>query len=438
MWPVLRKTLSYLALAAGLLSAGCSDAPPPDEAAADGGPVDLGLADVMRHDSGPGPGPSDAGPFMDASPTDAASADGGTVTDSGPADVGAPKPDAGPPDAMVPDTGPTPYCTNPADCDDNSACTLDSCVDGVCVHESSTECTWPAERTRDATNLTSVGGSAINNAFSSDLSGALWNPVHRTLWLCRNNGPSAVWALEEDGAGGYRFATRGGQPAEWTDFGDAEAVAQADFNDDNTVYVLSEREGAIVEYDLSVGGTKVQRNHWDLSAQLTGSGAEGMTFVPDTFLAAQGFVDGSGTPYTSTSGMNGLMFVGHQARGQVFAYDLDRSTGAHIFVGVYETGAAETAGLEFDRSTGQLFLWHDADFDQLEVTHLSSTPTATGRKLDTLVTYEGPTPLSFMSTNIEGVAIKPIEDCSAGRRDLFLTIDGGRVWSLFLYLNFPC
>lgn len=427
---MLPKIFGCLGLVTCLIGAGCSDTPSLVEPE----PSDAGLLDAMTPDA----------MTPDARPTDSGRSDGeildvdggepedATTTDTGPADTG--PTDSGGHD----DAGPQPYCTGASQCDDNSACTTDRCTDGVCVHESSTDCPWPAERTRDATNLTSVGGSALNNAFDSDLSGALWNPVHRTLWLCRNNGPSAVWALQEDGAGSYRFGQRAGQPAEWTDFGDAEAVAQADFNDNDTLYVLSEREGAIVEYDLSLGGIKVERNLWDLSAQLTGSGAEGMTFVPDTFLAAQGFVDEAGMPYTSTLGMNGLMFVGHQNGGQVFVYDLDRMTGSHFFVGAYETGAGETAGLEFDRSTGQLILWHDADFDQLEVTQLSSTPTATGRKLDTLVNYEGPAPISFMSTNIEGVAVKPIEDCTGGRRDLFLTIDGGRVWSLFVYFNFPC
>jgi len=410
-----------LALAAlGLLvtlAPGCGDDDSPP------GPTDSGAADSAIGDGTVPPGDS-AVPPEDS----AVSTDGGDAGDSAtPADAGV---DTG--------TGVGAYCTADSGCDDGSSCTTDTCTDGVCIHSASGDCPWPAESTNDATNLTSVGGSSLSSEFDSDLSGALWNPVHRTLWLCRNNGPSAVWAVVEDGAGGYRIDTRGGSSAAWEGFGDAEGVAQADFDDDGTLYVVSESPAAITEYDLSVGGTKTVVNQWILRAEIAGSGSEGLTFVPDEFLSAQGFVDASGTPYVSAGGMGGLFFVGHQDAGHLYVFDLNRTTEGYVFVGEYQTGADETAGLEFDRSTGQLFIWHDASNDQIEVVRLSSTMTAGGRKMDTIVTYDGPELITFMSDNIEGIAVKPIEDCSAGRRDLFLTIDGGRIWSLFLYSDFPC
>ncbi|RLB55830.1 MAG: hypothetical protein DRJ42_05080 [Deltaproteobacteria bacterium] len=180
-------------------------------------------------------------------------------------------------------------------------------------------------------------------------------------------------------------------------------------------------------------------NQWILRAEIAGSGSEGLTFVPDEFLSAQGFVDASGTPYVSAGGMGGLFFVGHQSAGQLYVFDMNRTTGGYTFVGEYQTGGDETAGLEFDRSTGQLFIWHDSSIDQIEVVRLSSTVAAGGRRMDTIVTYDGPELITLMSNNIEGIAVKPIEDCTAaGKRDLFLTIDGGRIWSLFLYSDFPC
>lgn|GEM_PF-1667048 len=399
-------------------TSGCGDDGSPP------GPTDSGAADSAAGDGTVPPGDSTVPPGDSGMPRD-----GGTTED------GATPVDAGP------DTG-TPmgaYCTDDSGCDDGSSCTTDTCTDGVCIHSASGDCPWPAESTSDATNLTSVGGSTFDNEFDSDLSGALWNPVHRTLWLCRNNGPSAVWAVVEDGAGGYRIDTRGGSAAAWEDFADAEGVAQADFDDDGTLYVVSESPAAITEYDLSVGGTKTIVNQWILRAEIAGSGSEGLTFVPDEFLSAQGFVDASGTPYVSAGGMGGLFFVGHQSAGQLYVFDMNRTTGGYTFVGEYQTGGDETAGLEFDRSTGQLFIWHDSSIDQIEVVRLSSTVAAGGRRMDTIVTYDGPELITLMSNNIEGIAVKPIEDCTAaGKRDLFLTIDGGRIWSLFLYSDFPC
>lgn len=393
----------------------------PSDVPADSAPADAG-EDVLED------APADAIGATDVSDT-AAAEDGSIDADS--AEIGA--------DVSTDiDDGPPPYCVDASGCNDGSACTTDSCVDGVCVHSASRVCSWPAESTAEAANLTEIGGLPFFGEFESDLSGAVWNPVSRELWLCRNNGPSMVWALVEDGTGSYRIATHGGQPAAWEEFGDAEAVAQADFGDANTVFVLSEGGGTVIEVDLSIGDSAVELNRWGLSAELGGTGAEGMTFVPDRFLAEQGFVDGAGTPYVSVNGMEGLMFIGHQNGGELFAYDLNRATGEHVFVGRYATAAAESAGLEFDRSTGQLFIWHDDDFDQLEVAWLSSTETDTGRRMDTIAVYDAPTPIPFASTNIEGIAIKPIDDCRGGARDFFMTIDGGRIWSFFLFADFPC
>ena len=158
--------------------------------------------------------------------------------------------------------------------------------------------------------------------------------------------------------------------------------------------------------------------------------------MPDSFLSDQGFVDGQGQPYTSTQGMGGLMFVGVQGGGNLFVFDLNRETGEAVFVGEYQTGANETAGLEFDRSTGKLFIWHDSDIDSLEVTRLSST----GGVMDEMMTFAGlGSPLlGNASTNYEGIAIRPIEDCTDGGRDSFMTIDGGRIWALLQFQLFPC
>ena len=52
----------------------------------------------------------------------------------------------------------------------------------------SAEDPWPAEPIGDSVNLTPIEGPEPND-FWEDLSGAAWNPLSRTLWLCRN-GPS--------------------------------------------------------------------------------------------------------------------------------------------------------------------------------------------------------------------------------------------------------
>ncbi len=296
---------------------------------------------------------------------------------------------------------------------------------------------WPAEPVASATNLTAVEGPEPND-FHSDMSGAVWNPTTRRLWVCRN-GPGAsaskFWALVEDGAGGFQVDTRDGLRGEWTGFGDLEGIAQADFGE-LTVYLLIEGEESVKEYDVSTYGTAILRNVWNLRSYLPlngGSGAEAITFVPDAALAAGGFVDQYGQPYTSRNGMGGLMFVGHQTGGHVYVFDLNRAAGTFDYVGEYATGFSETAGAEFDRSTGYLYLWHDDYHDILEKLALSSQPVSgqSYRRLDTVQVFDGPD-----HRNNEGIAVAAIGDCVNGQRSFFMTVDDGGASSLMWYRQF--
>jgi hypothetical protein len=333
------------------------------------------------------------------------------------------------------------YCADALDCDDGLACTGHDCVDNVCVTTSLSECAWPAESVDQAQNITDIEGPIWDNDMYRDLSGAVWNPVARTLWLCRNNGPSKIWAVVEDGSGGYEIDSKNGNRGEWEEFGDAEGLTLADLAEPETLYVLAEGEEHIREYDLSTYGTAVLMNDWNVQSYTPvsgGSGAEGLTFVPDVFLAAQGFVDAGGVSYQSTLGMGGLMLVGHQNGGGIFVFDLDRVNGNLVFVGEYETAASETAGLEFDRSTGLLYILHGAGMNTVEVARLSSQPSGSVRRLDTLRIHTGPGTHALGSGNYEGIAITPITDCANDLRRLFLTVDGGNAWSLFVFNDFPC
>ncbi len=296
---------------------------------------------------------------------------------------------------------------------------------------------WPAEAVAAAANWTPVEGPEPND-FHLDLSGLAWNPLSRRLWVVRN-GPGAdnskLWALREDGAGGWVVDEQDGRRGEWSGFGDLEDVTLADYAE-HAVFVIVEGEERIREYDVSVYGVRTLRNDWNTRPFLPlngGSGAEGITFVPDEFLDAQGFVDAGGNPYRSRRGMGGLMFVGHQNGGAVFVFDLDRRDGTFDFVGEYRTAYAETAALAFDRSLGVLYAWHDDGFDTLEKCRLSSQPVAgqSWRRLDTIRVYTGPD-----HANNEGIAPFPVEECRDGHRPFFMAVDDGGPGSLFEYRQF--
>ena len=309
---------------------------------------------------------------------------------------------------------------------------------------------WPAESWASATNLTPVAGPGAND-FQVDLSGAFWNPVSRRLWLCRN-GPTAatskVWCLREDGLGGFLVDTKpgAGSPnagrAEWTGFGDAEAITQADLSTD-TVFVMAEGEEVIRQYTLAVGGVVSLVRQFNTAPHLPvsgGQGSEGLAFVPDGHLINAGFVGASGTPVVSQRGMGGLFLVGHQNGGRVYAFDLSATSSAFTFVGSFLTATTELKDLFFDRTIGRLYLLHGNK--TVEVATLASTPVGAASADRRLVSVQQYTTIPGMpgGANPEGLAITSTDDGAglAGRsRSLFLTIDDGGATSLVQFKQFP-
>jgi hypothetical protein len=300
---------------------------------------------------------------------------------------------------------------------------------------------WPAEPWSEAINLTVIPGLGASE-MHEDMSGAFWNPVTRRLLICRNgpsNTTSKLWALRQETAETWVLDMPGGQRAEWSGFGDFEALTQANLSE-AVVFALVEGAEVIRRYSIATPGVPLLQRTWNVQPHLpfvTGLGAEGLAFVPDAYLRAGGFVDGSGLPVASTRGMGGLMLVGHQNGGRVYAFDLDPNNNAFTFVGSYLTGATETAELFLDRSSGHLLVLHGDVFNTIEEVSLVSDPTPSGRRLRTIRTYAPPTGMTD-GTNLEGLAVLGAEDCIAGRRGLFYVVDDGGADSLRWFRQWPC
>ena len=255
---------------------------------------------------------------------------------------------------------------------------------------------WPAESNTNALILTNIDPVLNDN----NMSGAFWNPSTRTLWIANNYG--RFYAIVEDGAGSFQIATNvSGTKAQWLPGGDVEAICQADLMED-VVYVLDEN-GWIREYDVSDYGVIQENRNWDIRAycpEVSGAGPEGITFVPDDWLIRERFRNSNGQLYHSTNGMNGLMFIGIQSGGYIHVFDLHPSNTTFEHIGRYETERSETAGLEFERETGKLYVWHNTGANYLEIVELNSYTNGSERKLKTLLEYTGP-----RSGNLEGFAI---------------------------------
>lgn len=261
---------------------------------------------------------------------------------------------------------------------------------------------WPGEAWTESTILT-----ALDDDFQNNLSGVHWNPYARTLWLTLN-GPAKVWALKEGSDGHFVIDYKKGVRGEMNVSGDIEGITQVDYTQQQ-VFVLDESDETINQYDVSDYKQAKLLNQWDLGKHLPsyfGSGPEGIAFVPDIFLSKQNFQDQSGQPYTSQYGMGGLMFVAHQNGGHIYAFDLDPKGHIYRFVGKYTSARDESSGLEFDRSSGLLFIWHNTDGNSLELTTLASSEVEEGeRKLNQIKEYSGP-----KGGNLEGFALTPAKE----------------------------
>jgi hypothetical protein len=221
-----------------------------------------------------------------------------------------------------------------------------------------------------------------------------------------------------------------------------------DFSADE-LYTLSETQGRLARVTglndsaivAQVWNFNEQNNGYALPPETpTGDGAEGVTFVPDAWLHASGFRYPDGSTFLgSTRGMHGLIFVAHQVAGRVFVFDVNPDVSEDfINHGSFLTSSTESCGLAFDRSVGQLYIWHNPtdSKNSLEVSRLTSN--AAVGVLDRYEVQDSRTPIG----NFEDIAIVPWDACGSLAsgpqcRTLFLVQDGGTP-NLVAYQGYIC
>jgi hypothetical protein len=292
---------------------------------------------------------------------------------------------------------------------------------------------WPGESSSSAEDLTS-----LDSDFQEDLSGGHYNTQEEILFVVRNGGEGgpAFWALRRT-SGTWAIDEKDSKIGKWKISGDSEDITQANHSS-SSVFVLDEN-GLIREYSIATygnGGSVSPVRSWDLTSSLStcpqDDGPEGITFVPNSFLASRGFLDGSGLPYPSSRfGNEGLFFLGCQGNGHVYVFDLHPTNSSHIFVGHYVTGQSDTSALDFDRSTGTLFLWHNTGSNYLQlVTNLETLPTTPYRSFQVCYEYT-----SAQSGNVEGFTVAELASELTPWAWL-ITDDAGSSGALMFYDSF--
>lgn len=246
------------------------------------------------------------------------------------------------------------------------------------------------------------------------------------LWAVKN-GPGTLHRLVRNGTGWSPDSAGGwaaGKKLHYRDGGgdpDAEGVVVTP----DGLFAATERDNdedgsllKVLRYDTgSTADSLDAAAEWDLTADLPAvddnGGFEGITWIPDSFLTANGFRDEhTKAPYdpaTYAGHGTGLYFLGLEDEGRVYAYALDRSGGGFTRVAAFSSGFPKVMELEFDPATGTL--WSVCDDT---CSGKSATLKITGGKFTVSATYARPAKMS--NYNNEGFAIAPAETCSAGRR----------------------
>lgn len=284
------------------------------------------------------------------------------------------------------------------------------------------------------------------DVFGENMSGLIYEPsgtaTPGVLWAVRNNpetlfrlvwdAPNQRWT--PDTAGGWgggkqlRYTSGAGRP-------DSEGVTFTDAGPSGGMYVSTERDNgvsgtsrpAVLRFDPSAPGAELTAtDEWILTGNLPALGAnlglEAITWVPDAFLVARGFLDESTNakynPATYPGHGAGLFFVGVEASGFIYGYALTPG-GGFTRVATIDSGFPGVMELQFDRQLQDF--WAACDDTCSGRTHQLRVDPTTG-KFGIGERFERP--VGMPNLNNEGFAMASQAECVNNRKPVFWTDDG--------------
>lgn len=279
-----------------------------------------------------------------------------------------------------------------------------------------------------------------------DVSGLVFDPTNANVlysvknksWVFRMVKQDGLWVADTTngwGAGKQIFFPGSTDTA--TNQPDSEGLT---VGPDGALYVTTERNNAantiplnsILRIDPTQPGTQlVATQQWNLTAEFpelhAGSkteanlGFEGVTFVPDSYLTANGFVDQStGKTYRPADYPKhgtGLYFAALENDGKLYAYALNSDSTFHR-VAVADTGMGHVMDAAFDADTQRIWALCDNTCGVVStVLKVSSTGAIVPD-----VAYSKPAGLPV--DNLEGFALAPSSTCVGGTKEAVWADDG--------------
>lgn len=287
---------------------------------------------------------------------------------------------------------------------------------------------WPGAQTVTYADRTET--------FPGDLSGLAFDPANPDVLWAAQNKKGTLYKLTRDADD--NFVPAAGWPRDPKYVGgsgsvDSEGIA---IGPDGFVYLTSERDNeasgisknAILRYDPSspAGATITPTSQWDLNSFLptVGSnlGLEGVTFVPDSFLTANGFKDQSTgvayDPATYPLHGSGLYFVALEANGALYGFALDSDGHTAHKVATVASGFPALADVDFDPELNRLRAVTDDTVDgKTSLLKIDGSG-------DFVVDAAYDRPAGMPNLNNEGLAVAPQSRCVDGKKEVLWADDG--------------
>ncbi|WP_285115979.1 lamin tail domain-containing protein [Leifsonia sp. fls2-241-R2A-40a] len=304
---------------------------------------------------------------------------------------------------------------------------------------------WPGSSTVTVSD-TQCAWKTTTGPEGRDVSGLVFDPANANVlysvknksWVFRMVKQGDTWVPDTTngwGAGKEIFFPGGTDPA--TNQPDSEGLT---IGPDGALYVTTERNNAanttplnsILRFDPTQSGTQlVATDQWDLTAEFpelhagnkteANLGFEGVTFVPDSYLTGNGFVDQS-TGKTYKPGDypqhgTGLYFAALENDGKLYAYALNSDHSFHR-VAVVDTGMGHVMDVQFNADTQRIWALCD---NTCGVTSTVLKVSTTGAIVPQVV-YGKPSGLPV--NNLEGFALAPNSTCVDGTKEVLWSDDG--------------
>ena len=261
----------------------------------------------------------------------------------------------------------------------------------------------------------------------------LWT-VKNKSWIFKLVKQDGLWVAAPGWEAGKQIFFPGGtgQP-------DSEGLT---IGPDGALYVTTERDNSsntfalnsVLRFDPNgAGSTLTATKQWDLTTEFpelvvpggnkdkANLGFEGITFVPDSYLTATGFVDQStGATYKPSSYPlhgTGLYFAALENDGKLYAYALNSDSTFHR-VAVVDTGLGHVMEVQYDADIQGIWALCD---NTCGVTAVLLKVSGTGAFTSERV-YARPAGLPV--NNLEGFAVAPSSTCVSGVKEAVWSDDG--------------